>query len=116
MNKKNRFTKLAFSINGLLFLMGGISLINDGKSILGVIQLLASIFNITMILKIRNKSSIEKLNYIILAMNIVVCLSIAIDNILAGKLYIQFVWIIAAIVSLVALILQIKRKKTLPIE
>ena len=111
MKKKNKLIKIAFLLNGLLFLVGGIVLINEGKLIFGIIQILASILNITMILKIRNKKTIEILNYLILAMNIIVCISIAVDNILANKSYIQFAWIIAAIVSLVAIIVQIKKRK-----
>lgn len=114
MKKKNKLNIIAYSLNGLLFLMGGVLLINDGKLIFATIQLLASILNIIMVLKIRKKRKIEKLNYIILAMNIIVCISVAIDYILANKSYIQFVWFFAAVLSFVALILQMKRKKSLP--
>ena len=113
MNKKNKLNTIAFSLNGLLFLMGGILLIDDGKLIFAVIQILAAILNIIMALQIKNKKNIKTLNFILLAMNVIVCISIAIDNILVGKSYIQYVWMIAAIISLVALILQL-RKKSLP--
>lgn len=113
MNNKNKLNIIAFLLNGILFLMGGILLINDGKLTFATIQVLASILNIIMVFKIRNKGKIEKLNYILLAMNIIVCIAIAIDYILEGKSYIQFVWIFAAILSLVALIIEMK-KKSLP--
>ncbi|GAB5472658.1 MAG: hypothetical protein Mars2KO_07570 [Maribacter sp.] len=114
MKSKDKLNSIAYALNGILFLMGGITLIDDGKLIFAAIQVLASILNIMMVLKIRKKGKIEKLNHIILAMNIVVCISVAVDYILANKSYIQFVWIFAALLSLVALILQMKRKKTLP--
>jgi hypothetical protein len=47
-------------------------------------------------------------------MNIIVCFSIAIDNMLADKNYIQYAWLAAAIMSLFALIMHYRKKKTLP--
>ena len=108
--RKKILTRVAFSLNGALFLLGGIVLIDEGKLVLGIIQLLASILNISMIIKISNKQKVEKLNYVILAMNVVVCLSIAIDYMLANTSYIQYVWILAAIVSLIALLIQMKKR------
>ena len=68
--------------------MGGIVLIGDNKLVLGILQLLAPILNISMIVKIRNEKTSEKLNYAILVMNVIICISISIDYMLANTSYI----------------------------
>lgn len=114
MKKKKKLTKIVFALNGFLFLMGGVLLISDNKLIFGIIQLVASVLNIGMILKFRDDRTMKKLNYATLAMNVIVCTSIAIDNILVGKMYIQYIWFFAAFMSLVALTIQVKKTKILP--
>ncbi len=113
MKKKNRLELVAFSLNGFLFLLGGVVLIDENKIVLGIIQLVSSLLNILMIVRIRNKKRVEKLNHAILVMNVIVCISVGIDYMLANKTYIQYAWFFAAVVSLVALIIQIRKKKTL---
>lgn len=112
MNRKKRLVSITFAINGFLFLMGGLSLIFEDKIIFGMIQLLASMLNILMIVKIRSEKPIVKLNLGVLVMNVIVCISIALDNMLADTSYIQYAWIVAAMASLVAFFIQIKRKKS----
>ena len=63
-------------------------LIGDNKLVLGILQLLAPILNISMIVKIRNEKTSEKLNYAILVMNVIICMSISIDYMLANTSYI----------------------------
>ena len=91
--------------------MGGILLAGDGKYAFALIQILTAVLNIAMLLRITNSKTVNKLNYAILIMNVVVCLSIAIDSFMVGKSYIQYAWIIAAIVSFVALLVQVKKNR-----
>ena len=114
MKKRSKYTRFAFSLNGFLFLIGGLTLFGDGKIIFGIVQIVAALVNILMVLNFIDRKTKENLNYVTLAMNVIVCISIAIDNILSGKTYIQFVWLIAAGVSLIAFIIQFKKKKNLP--
>lgn len=108
--RKNKFSKIAFLLNGLLFLIAGIGLIKDSKLTLGILQLFAAMINLAMILNFKNEKIKRMLDYAILMMNIVVSLSIAVDYMLVGKSFIQYAWIIAAFVSLIALI---KKRKAL---
>jgi len=108
--RKDKFSKIAFLLNGILFLIAGIGLVNDSKLTLGILQLFAAILNLAMIINFKNERAKGILEYAILTMNIIVSLSIALDYILLGKSYIQYAWIIAAFVSLIALI---KRRKSL---
>lgn len=110
---KNRFLRLAFLLNGLIFLFAGAMLISDNKVVFGILQLLASILNLSMIIHFRNENAKKKIEYAILIANIIVSLSIAIDYILSGKLYIQYMWIMAAVMSAIAVIIQVKREKRL---
>ena len=105
----NKLTRIAFALNGSLFLLGGILLLGDSKYAFAIIQLLAAVLNIAMLLKIRSTKTVNKLNYAILIMNVIVCLSIATDSFMSGKSYIQYAWILAAIVSFVALLIQRKK-------
>lgn len=106
---KNKLAKVAFVLNGVLFLMGGVLLIGEGKNVFGIIQFLASILNIAILLNFRNKRSVSKLNIAIFVINLLVCLSISLDYFLAGKSYIQYLYIVAAIISFVALRIQMER-------
>lgn len=112
MTTKNKLARIAFALNGSLFLMGGILLAGDDKYAFALIQILAAVLNIAMLLRITNSKTVNKLNYAILIMNVVVCLSIAIDSFMVGKSYIQYAWIIAAVVSFVALLIQVKKNRS----
>ena len=109
--KKTKLNKLVFSLNGFLFLMGSITLFDEGKFGFGIVQLIAALINISMILNVKNVKVESNLNYAIMAMNVIVCISVGIDNILSGKTYLQYVWFIAAIMSSIALIVHIKKNK-----
>ena len=101
-------TKVVFALSGILFFIGGMPLLGEDKVIFAIIQILASVLNISMLLEIRSKKTIKKLNYSILSMNVVVGLYVAVDHILSNESYIQYIWFIVAIASFVALIIQIK--------
>lgn len=110
MKNKDKYANLAFLLNGFLFCMGGILSISGQETFFGILQLTAAFLNILMVIRLR-KTITEKLNFAILAMNIIVCLIIAVEHIQANKMYIQYVWILSAIFSLVALIVGILKKR-----
>ncbi|MBR9920466.1 MAG: hypothetical protein GYB31_06470 [Bacteroidetes bacterium] len=109
--KKKRVLKIAFLLNGFLFLLGGVGLVQDGKWGMAVLQFLAAAFNIMMVLPLFKESVKTRLNVLILGMNVMVTASIAWDYHLSGANYIQYAWLTAAVMSLLALFVYLKKKK-----
>ncbi len=107
--RKERLTKIAFFFNGFLFLMGGIGLIGEDKIAFGSIQILAGIINLAMLIRFKNETLKDRLNWLILLMNVIVALSVALDYHWAGKQYIQYAWVLAAVMSVVAMVVQWRR-------
>jgi len=110
--RKERINRLVFTLNGFLFVLGGIPALMEGKPFLGVIQLAAGLFNFLLLLPIKQIQTRIWLNRIVLFLNIVVAISVALDYIAAGTRFIQYVWLLAALGSVIALWIQIKREKT----
>jgi len=84
----------------------------EDKPVFGIIQILASVPNFGVLLSSRNKTANEALKFSTLVMNIIVCLSIGIDAVLSGKTYIQYAWFLAALISTIALVIQLKKGRT----
>lgn len=111
MKNKAKLTDLAFVINGFVFLLGGSLLLEEGKSIMALIQWLAFLLNLAMVLKFWKRRVMERLSYSILFMNVVACLSMAIDAIISGKSFIQYAWILAALISIIALVIHYRNRQ-----
>lgn len=109
LNKRQRLSLITFLISGFLFILGGITLLEDEKIILGSIQILAGISNL-VILAIRNPSIKTKLELVILLFNVIVAITVAIDYILEGRKYLQYAWFLAAFLSGVALVMTRKHR------
>ena len=103
--------KVAFMLNGVMFLLGGLLLFKGGEFLLGGILLLATLPNISRLMVERETRSTDQINYSILAMNVIVCLSMALDEILSGQSFIQFAWLAVAVISILALVLQLRSRK-----
>lgn len=93
-----------------MFLMGGVSLLEEGKTLLATIQLVAAGTNLAMIPRFIPDQKKRYLGMVVLAMNVVVNGSIFYDNLVAGKNYIQYVWLLAAVMSLVALVVMYRKE------
>ena len=109
--KKKKLFIITFLLNSFLFALTGFDVISDAKVSLGLVYLLASFANLIMGLSSNKEKLRAILHYIVLFMNVLVALSLGIDSIVAGKNYIQYAWFLAALMSLIALILQWKRRK-----
>lgn len=110
--RKERINRLVFTLNGFLFVLGGIAPLIEGKLFLGGIQLAAGLFNLLLLLPFTQIRTRVWLNRVVLLLNIVVAISVALDYISAGKRFIQYVWFLAALGSFIALWIQVKREKT----
>lgn len=91
-------------------MLGAYSLISDQKLWFAIIQLIAAIFNFLMLIPVKNILVKHRISQLVFLMNVIVALSISIDSIQQGKQYIQYVWMVAALCSLIALILFSKKK------
>ena len=108
--KKQKINLFTFILSGILFVMGGLLLILEDKTWLGVIQVIAGAFNFGVaILKSRKFKS--WLELVILFFNILVAASVAWDYILEGKKYLQYAWIMAALLSAIAMIITLRKRK-----
>lgn len=108
--KEPKRTRFVFILNGLLFMLSAISLVDEEKWILASIQVFASILNFTSLI-LTNQQRLKYLNGLaVLAMNVVVCSAVAWDYYLAGKVYLPYLWIFAAILSALALILFYRKR------
>ena len=114
--QKKRFIRLANLLNGLIFLLGAVALLKESKTVLAIPQLVASVLNFSLLLKIRNDKLALGMSIAVFVLNILVCLTIAVDYFLSGSSYIQYAWILAAVLSLIALIFLLKRFKNRPDE
>lgn len=99
--------KGAFALNAILFLIGGIMLLRASDFLLAAILLLAFILNASRLFKMKERREIENMNYSIMVMNVIVCLSAGMEN---SQSYFQYVWYIAAILSVVVLVIDYNSK------
>jgi len=103
LTKRQRLYIITFLLSGFLFILGGISLLEEKKILLGSIQILAGLCNL-IVLGFKNPLIKNKLELIILLFNIVVAITVALDYVMQGKKYLQYAWLLAAILSGIALL------------
>lgn len=103
---------MVFALNGFLFILGALEPWQQGKVLLGSIQLIAGGLNLALLPAFLSPKTKQWLNQLVLLMNVAVAISIAWDQIAAGKRFIQYAWLLAAFASLVALLVQLKKDQT----
>ncbi|WP_422360014.1 hypothetical protein [Reichenbachiella sp.] len=109
---KHKLSTIVFVVNGILFFLGGAGLLGEGKVIFGAIQIVAGACNIAILIGTRKSHRRHIINLLILLMNVVVAGSISWDYTLAGKQYIQYAWLVAALMSLAAFAIQLRKGNT----
>ena len=109
-SRRKCFEKFAFLLNGIIFIFGGLVLFNDRKFVTGIIQLATGFSNLVM-LRLHTERTRRYVNRIILILNIVVAIGVSADYFIAGKKYLQYVWIAVAAVSVVNLIIDFRKRK-----
>ena len=110
-NRKEKINRIVFALNSFLFIMGAIDPLSQGKMLFGGIQLLAGISNFAFLLSLRKEKPNFWLNRLVLLMNVIVAIFVGLDQIAAGKQYIQYAWFFAAFASVVALFIQVRKEK-----
>lgn len=114
MKTKERLSKVVFALNAFLFLLSAIGLGEQGKWLLATIQGLAAALNIILLLRFLSMKSRKLLGQAVFIMNVLVCLSVAIDYQSSGSNYIHFAWYLAALISLLAIFINRKKAKPSP--
>ena len=108
--RRRKIRTFHFMLTAFLFLLSGITFTQDGKTFFGAIQISAGLFNLFAGIKVAKGKAISKnINLILGLMNIVVAIIIAVDYFNAGAKYIQYVWILVAMITAVALWVQTKK-------
>ena len=105
--RKQRIVRIVSLVTGLIFLMGALDFIDRGRPLFGVLQIVAGLLNLLSALPPEKLPRWQgTLKYGVLGLNVLVAISVAIDYFQAGKQYIQYAWVLIAIISTVALVIQ----------
>lgn len=100
---KKRLLLITFAMNGLLFLMGGLDFLDQGKTLFGTIQVVVGVANL-LFLALQKRRTRKSLDQAALLLNAVVCAVVAIDYFDQEKSLLPYAWVLAGIVSLVAFV------------
>ncbi len=114
MARKQRFSRFLFLLNGSLFFLGALTVWPSGRFWLTLVHGLAAVFNGVAFLQFNHPRRKPVLNLLALLMNVAVAGAVALDYHWSGAQYIQYAWVIAAIVSVIALFVQARKTKVLP--
>ena len=101
---RKKFVQIALALNGFVFLAGGLLDYSSGHVMLGVGQFIIALLNLILLLRKLATNSQNLVNGLIFLLNVAVAIAISIKCIQEGKQYIQYAWMLAAFVSLVAFI------------
>ena len=110
--RKKILTKISFAINGLVFLLSGIEVLEDSKITLCMLLFAASLVNFLMIPAFRRNKTTGIIGLAVFVMNIVAAISMAIDYFVSGSRYIQYAWILIALLSALGFIIQLRKLRT----
>lgn len=107
--RKKRLARFGFILGGLLFLMNGIAALSQTQFVFGLLQLVGALLNFGMLVKLKSIDAKQKLTNYIFGINSIIALVIAFQYVKTGGRYIQYVWILTAVVYMLALITKNKK-------
>lgn len=110
-DRKKRFARLAFGLNGALFLLASFSALQEDKPLLFAVQLIAGVVNLLVLAFSRKPGAVRRLNYLTFIMNFVVALVVAQDYRSGGTDYLHYVWYLVALFSIVALVVVLRKER-----
>jgi len=97
-------------MNGLIFVLGSLVYFEESKVSFAALQIIAGIINFILLAKSR-KTINKVFNIAALALNIVVAISVSVDYFLSGKTYIQYLWMLTALFSAIALVVYLQKRQ-----
>jgi len=101
--------KIGLILGAIMFFVNGVSDILNDRSIFGIIQLVGAALNSIMLFRLKSITVSQSIEYIIFFVNSIVALIIAYDYIKSGADYIQYVWILTALLYI--LVIFVKRRR-----
>ncbi len=108
---KDRLNKFAFLTASLVFILGGIEMLGENKPLFSAIQFIAGFCNIIMVWLI-NKQTVKLLfEYLILILNVIAAITISVYYFSTGSNYIQYAWILVAVISVLAIVFKRRKKR-----
>ncbi len=108
---KEGLTRVTFLLNGFIFIIGGTDVIQDNKVLFGIFLLSAAILNLSILIKFSKEKIRATLGKLILLVNIIVAFVTAVDYFISGKKYIQYAWLLIAIMSAIVFGMQLKKER-----
>lgn len=108
-SRKEKLKKAIFALNGCLFLLSGITACLDWKIVFGIIQIIAGLINLSFLLKRLTATQKNGLQILVYLMNIIVAITVALDYYNEGTEYIQYVWILTALISVIPLVIFLRK-------
>ncbi len=109
-DRKKRLLLITFAMNGLLFVMGGLDFLDQGKTFFGSIQVVVGLANL-LFLALQKKRTRKLLDQVALLLNAMVCTVVAIDYFEQGKGLLPYAWILAGLVSITAILVLSNKAK-----
>lgn len=106
--RKERLTRVAFILQIFLFALGALSSFQEGKPIFGLVQATASIANLLMVLPVFTQQRKQQIMTAVLTFTIIVALYTAYYLWQSDKQYVQYLWLLAAFISIVPLYRHVK--------
>ena len=110
--RKDLLIRVSYLMNALLFFMGGFVLIEDERVLFAIIQFIASSLNLLGFLFALDRRVAFRFKQSVLLVDILVAMSVAVNYAQEGRQYIQYAWAVAAVFTLVALIVLSRKEAT----
>lgn len=102
--KQQRISLVTLIMSGMLFLVGGLDYLDQGKLAFGTFQALAGLANLILAF-FKRRDSAKKLDQIALIFNLLTCILIAIDYFREGKQFLPYAYLLASLFSFLALMI-----------
>ena len=104
---KNKLLKITYITGAVAFISGGIDAYIQQKLLLGLLLIFAGVINVFMILTFNYKR--ELTGVAAYGLNIVTAVVISINYFQSGSKFIQYAWILLAVLTIIALIIQLNK-------
>lgn len=112
--RKKKFQIANAVLAGILFLLSGFGFIENGKLLFGIFQIAGGALNLFHGFNLKKQFYKNKnLSLAVGIANIIIPFTIAVDYFQSGAKYIQYVWVLVAVISLVAFIIHIRKSNSI---
>lgn len=107
---KTRMRIFSFLITCCVFITGGIEMLGEHKPFFALVQFIAGTCNFLVVFLNRKLTLKLLFEYLILILNVFAAITVSVYYFSIGSNYIQYAWILVAILSVIAIIITARRK------